>query len=138
MYLQSLSGALDQSQDAARQPKQGGANSQTRRLMETSNMFTVYRNSLKNNLNNNSNAFAEQNSFNPGPQHFSEPNSKQGTAANVGGQHLYQTARQGGFYQDSGRANQRKISDMSANVMRSSDVQANSPMHDTSNRFHMT
>ena len=57
---------------------------QNRRLMETSNMFTVYRNSLKNNVNNNSNGFADGAAFNSLPQHFSEPHSKQGTA-NVGG-----------------------------------------------------
>ena len=74
--------------------------------METSNMFTVYRNSLKNNVNNNSNAFVaeqqqQQNAFIGGhpqaPQNFSEPHSKQGTAG-LGGataqqHHLYQTAR---------------------------------------------
>jgi len=56
-------------------------------------MFTVYRNSLKNNANNNSNGFADGAAFNSVPQHFSEPHSKQGTAANNGAQHLYQTAR---------------------------------------------
>ena len=59
-YLQSLSNSLEHNQD----PRQGGNgkganpnNAQTRRLMETSNMFSVYRNSLKNNPNNNSNGF---------------------------------------------------------------------------------
>jgi len=36
---------------------------QTRRLMETSNMFAGYRNSVKNNQNNFSNGFAEQATF---------------------------------------------------------------------------
>ena len=70
MYLQSLSSTLDQTQDGfngnqnssgARQGQKGvGQHGQNRRLMDTSNMFTVYRNSLKNNLNNNSNGFVEQ------------------------------------------------------------------------------
>ena len=60
--------------------------------METSNMFTVYRNSLKNNPNNNSNGFADGITYNSAvPQHFSEPHTKLGTA--IGAQHLYQTAR---------------------------------------------
>ena len=41
------------------QGSKGGVGNQTqaRRLMETSNMFSVYRNSLKNNINNISNGF---------------------------------------------------------------------------------
>lgn len=64
-----------------------GSNNQTqaRRLMETSNMFSVYRNSLKNNINNISNGY-EANSnggstYASVQQTQSEPVSKQGSHA---------------------------------------------------------
>ena len=64
---------------------------QTRRLMETSNMFSAYRNSLKNNLNNNSNGYAEQ--IYPGGQNFgADHQAKNGQGHNASPQ-LYQTAR---------------------------------------------
>lgn len=51
--------------------------------METTNMFSAYRNSLKNNLNNNSNGYNEQ-IYSGGHNFVPEP--KQGTNASP---HLY-------------------------------------------------
>lgn len=60
-----MNGSYDQTNQDPQHPSQlmqgskGGVGNQTqaRRLMETSNMFSVYRNSLKNNINNISNGF---------------------------------------------------------------------------------
>ena len=91
-YLNSLNNTLDSGELRPSKHAQVPP-AQTRRLMETTNMFNVYRNSLKNNQNNNSNGF-ENEAFS-GQQTFSEPQSKQGSMAP---QQLFSTVRQGGFY----------------------------------------
>jgi len=57
-------------------------------------MFSAYRNSLKNNLNNNSNGYADQ-IYTCNNSIGGDPTKQQGVNASP---HLYQTTRNGGFF----------------------------------------